>query len=343
MRESSLSRVSREEFERLYNEQSLTLEEIGELFGVSDEVVRYRMKQLDIPRRDKSDAAKGPRLTTRLLRLSCEELERLYVAERLDTGEIGRQFGVTGDTVRRHLEECGIARRDKSASAIRYPRQDFSGNPIEKAYLIGFRQGDLWVSPTNAGSFSTTITVTCTTTHEEQIRLFQELFTPYGHISITPAHRGNYVVACHLNQSFKFLLPKQDCIPEWILAAPELFTAFLAGYTDAEGCFCVPADGMAIFRLQSYDVTILRQIHVMLIRLWIECPPPRLAIPKGYRNSDGYRLRNDCWGLSVKRKNALNRLCRLLEPYLRHDNRRRDMYAVWQNVIERGIEENELA
>ncbi|MEK7278247.1 MAG: hypothetical protein AAB427_12935, partial [Chloroflexota bacterium] len=273
----------------------MTTHEIGKLFGVSDDIVRYRMQQLGIPRRDKFVATQGPRPNTRRLKLDCHELYQLYVVEDLDTTDIGRRYGVVGDTVRKHLEECGIARRDKSAAAIQYPRYDFSGDLREQAYLIGFRLGDLWVKPTNDGSFSTTITVTCTTTREEQIDLFCELFAQYGHVSVTPGRDGNHVAACHLNRSFDFLVPKQDCIPSWILEDLELFVPFLAGYTDAEGCFNVPADGYALFRLQSYDVIILRQIHgVLTDQLEIECPPPRLAIPKGYRTSGGYRLNNDC-------------------------------------------------
>ncbi len=49
--------------------RSRFLAEIGELYGVSDEVVRYRMNQLGIPRRDKSEAARGPRPDRRRLRL----------------------------------------------------------------------------------------------------------------------------------------------------------------------------------------------------------------------------------------------------------------------------------
>lgn len=341
MSKSSLAQVSSEELSRLYHEQGLTTKEIGQRFGVSEDVVQYRMKQLGIPRRHKSEAAKGPRPNARSLRLSCEELKRLYLIEGLDTPEIGRQYGVDGATVCTHLEECGIARRDKSAAAIRYPRQNFSGDPLEKAYLLGFRQGDLWVKPTSDGPFSASITVTCTTTHEVQIRLFQELFTPYGHVAVTPAVRGNFVVGCHLNRSFDFLLPKQDSIPGWIVEDRARFIEFLAGYTDAEGCFCMPADRMAIFRLQSYDVNILHQIHARLIQFGVECPVPRLAIHKGYRNSGGYSLRQDCWSLTVKRKLALSRLCALLEPSLKHSTRRQDLSAVRRNVIERGIKENE--
>ncbi len=341
MHKSTIAHVSREELMALYNDQRLTIWEIGKRFGVSDEVVRYRMKQLNIPRRSKSEAAKKLHLRARKLRLDRSELERLYVLEGLDTPEIGRRFGVTGDTVRRYLVEYGIERRDKSTVAIRYSRRDFSGDLLEKAYLIGLRQGDLWVAPTSGGPISDSITITCTTTHLEQIDLFKAVFTSYGHVAVNGCRNGNYVVRCHLSRSFEFLLPKQDCIPKWILDDSSMFVAFLAGYTDAEGCFCVPADGNALFRLQSYDVTILHQAHSVLNhRLEIICPSPRLAIPKGYPTTDGYRLRQDCWSLTVKRKMALYRLCILLEPRLKHSKRRRDMYAVWQNVVERGIEEN---
>jgi len=158
MSESSLSHVSREEFERLYNEQGLTLEEIGELFGVSDEVVRYRMKQLGIPRRGKPWSPKETRA-----QLDCKELERLYVIEGLSLAGIAKRFGVGQATVHARLEKCGIARRDLSTATVRYPRHDFSGDPIEKAYLIGFRQGDLWAAPTHEGPFSASISVACVT------------------------------------------------------------------------------------------------------------------------------------------------------------------------------------
>lgn len=342
MSKSSLAHISHEEPFCLYNEHHLTTQEIGKLFGVSDDVVRFRLIQLGIVRRNKSEAAKGPRPGARRLCLSRDELERLYVLEGLDTSEIGRMFGVCGDTVRRHLKEYRIARRDKSAAAIDYPRNDFSGDPLEKAYLIGFRLGDLWVKPTNEGATASSITVTCTTTRVEQINLFQELFIPYGHVTLTPSRDGNYVVSCHLNRSFDFMLPKKDCIPDWITDSSDLFVAFLAGYTDAEGCFNVPADRQAIFRLQSYDVTILHQIYALLNNSFgIMCPPPRLAIPKGYRRSNGFSSNNDCWGLTVKRKQSLLRLCMLLEPHLRHSKRREDMEAVRRNVIERGVKRDE--
>ena len=126
MPESSLAHVSSEELYRLYNEQELTTKEIGELFGVSDEVVRYRMKQLGIPRRGKPWSPQEVRE-----QLNCETLERLYVVEGLSMAEIGQRFGVGETTVHSRLEKCGIARRDLSTASIRYPRQDFSGDPID--------------------------------------------------------------------------------------------------------------------------------------------------------------------------------------------------------------------
>jgi len=77
MSKSSLAHISHEELFCLYNEHQLTTQEIGKLFGVSEEVVRLHMIQLGIPRRNKSEAAKGPRPDARRLCLSRDELERL--------------------------------------------------------------------------------------------------------------------------------------------------------------------------------------------------------------------------------------------------------------------------
>lgn len=53
--------------------------------------------------------------------------------------------------------------------------------------------------------------------------------------------------------------------------------------------------------------------------------------------SSGIKSSKDYWELVVNRKVSLNQLCELLEPYLKHVKRRADMYAVWANVIERGL------
>jgi hypothetical protein len=222
MPQSSLAQVSREDLSRLYHEDRLTTEEIGQRFG---EVVRYRMAQLDIARRGQPWPSQAIRA-----QLTCDELKRLYVVEGLSLAKIGQRLGVGETTIHDRLKKCGVDRRDLSEATIRYPRQDFSGNLLEKAYLIGFRLGDLWVGPANNGPFSTSISVACASSRQEQVTLFETLFSPYGHVAVTPGRKGfitQYSLQCCLNQTFDFLLPKQDCIPQWILREDEFFTTFL--------------------------------------------------------------------------------------------------------------------
>jgi predicted DNA-binding protein YlxM (UPF0122 family) len=326
--------ITRQGLDDLYNGQRLSICEIAERLGVSQSTVRHRMIMFDLPRR------------TDRLPLDENEIERLYLDEQLSMREIGQKMGVSYETIRSRLNERGVAIRDNNEAIRRYPRHDFAGSLMEKAYLIGFRLGDLTVRMRNQGTDAAAIQVECTATHVEQINLALELFSPYGHVHVSSLRKsGVRDVSCHLNLSFDFLLPKQDAIPEWILGCAqqgdmELFLAFLAGYTDARGRFSTPPLRYnARFTLSSCDENILKQIRALLNdRLDVKCLPACLQFPKGYRNERGGKLGKDPWRLSVYRKSSLNRLCELLDPYLKHAERRADMHAVWANVIARGVE-----
>jgi DNA-binding CsgD family transcriptional regulator len=138
----------------------------------------------------------------------------------------------------------------------------------------------------------------------------------------------------HLNFTFDFLLPSEDNIPAWILKDDDLFAAYLAGYTDAEGNIGV-YNGQAVFRLASYDKNVLHQIHAKLVSMGIECPKPRLSRKKGYTTKDGHKYKKDLWCLWVGRMASLLKLFDFIEPYLRHAKRRRDLERARRNVEER--------
>ena len=141
-------------------------------------------------------------------------------------------------------------------------------------------------------------------------------------------------ISCYLNMSFDFLLPKRDSVEGWILANDECSLAFLAGYIDAEGSFGVDANGSGNLKIESCDVVILHALHRILECLEVICPPPCLIRRKG---TTVCKLNQDVWRLGVYRKRSLDRLCALLKPYLRHEQRRQDMLTVWRNVRERGL------
>ena len=87
-----------------------------------------------------------------------------------------------------------------------------SGDLAERAYLVGFRLGDL-----NVELHGHTITVKCTSTRGEQVSLFRQLFEPYGHVytdeaTLTHRRRQSIGMSVALNRSFDFLLPSSDSV-----------------------------------------------------------------------------------------------------------------------------------
>src|SRR3990172_4419764 len=100
-----------------------------------------------------------------------EELNDLYVRQRLSLRAIAEQRGCHRETVRNYLILYGVSRRSVSEAKIKYPRKGFSGEPIEKAYLLGFRVGDLCVHTANYSKTSQTIIVACASTVRGQIEL----------------------------------------------------------------------------------------------------------------------------------------------------------------------------
>jgi transposase-like protein len=293
-------RLTREELDDLYNKQQLSTCKIARRLGVSDSAVCKWMDKLGLPRRSYAE---------RCLQLDGNEIERLYTIERLNADEIARQIGVSEETIYRRLEARGIARRKSPASTLIYPRRDFSGDTQERAYLIGFRLGDLHVTP--KGKSGNSIRISVGSTHVEQIGLFYALFSPYGHVQISPLYAdGKCIAHCDLNMTFGFLLPKVDAIPDWILRSAwnddeQPFLAFLAGYTDAEGSFGVADKCHARFRLASYDAKILQQARAILNdRLNIACQPVRVSAPRG-TDKRGVTHHGDIWCLGIYRKSSL--------------------------------------
>ena len=149
------------------------------------------------------------------------------------------------------LKYCKIPTR-KSFDPVyyKYPRIKFTGNPVEKAYLIGFRLGDLYARRLPYGVYIKT-----NTTRFEQVSLLKELFEKYGHLSIR-SYADQFQIEVRLHKTFSFLVEKDDDIPSWIVHNHKYFLAFIGGYTDAEGNIGIYSN-RARFRLGSYDKNIL--------------------------------------------------------------------------------------
>jgi hypothetical protein len=267
-----------------------------------------------------------------------EELDYWYN----ELGETLERIGVRLDidlvTVRDLMDHFGLPRRNRVEATIVHPRCPFSGDPTEKAYLIGFRLGDLNVRmdlPT-----SKTIQVRCGTTVPAQVELIQGLFEPCGHVNTRKGSIGETQVECHLDMSFNFLLPKEDRLPDWAQADDECFWAFLAGYMDAEGYIGLKktrSGRSAILEIASCDVGILRDLLSGLRIRGITCPDLYLKTRSGTVDRRGTRNNRDFYILRVIRKASLDLLFRRVSPYFKHGNKQAAMADAWANIRERGL------
>lgn len=257
-------------------------------------------------------------------------LERLYLSEKMSPKQIAIHFGCNRQTIINHLRLHEIRVRTKgegtALSKIVHRRADFSGNQVEKAYLVGFRIGDLTVDMANPGG--QTIRASCASTRPEQIELIKNLFEQYGGIILNGPYKNNRVfIQCMLNMTFDFLLPKTDNIPGWIMEKDETFCAFLGGYVDAEAHIGISGN-KASFRLATADSNILAIIHKRLLQFRIECPEPYVWLKSGYVNKNNITSRKDIWRLGVYSAKSLKLLLKTLLPFLRHRKRQKDAETV---------------
>ena len=133
----------------------------------------------------------APRTSPRA-RFSEVELRSLYQHQQLSSRAIARLHNCGKSAVLAALVDYGIARRPSRREPV-YPRQSFSGDALEKAYMVGFRDGDLHVHKANHRESSRTIIVACASSKLEQIDLIRALFESYGHVHVSSTSRQSVI------------------------------------------------------------------------------------------------------------------------------------------------------
>jgi hypothetical protein len=266
------------------------------------------------------------------------ELDHWYNTLGETTAQIGVRLGIHGRTVIDLMEGVGLSRRDKVDAAIRYPRQSFSGDQLEMAYLMGFRTGDLNVRkdlPT-----SRTIHVRSGTTVQAQADLIRSLFEPYGHVHTRIGTIGEIQIECHLDLSFDFLMEKDERLPDWVMADDDCFWAYAAGYSDAEayiGLTKTRSGKVARFELGACDQGIIEDLWQGFSERLVICPAPKKKNPARRKDGDLALSNCDFYRFHVIRKTSLDRLFAGLYRYSKHANKRIAIEQAWQNVQRRGI------
>lgn len=320
--------IPKKELKNLYLKQKLSIEQIAKKYGCDSVTIVYRMRKYGIKSR-------GHLGLTRPINISKEKLEYLYHDRKLSAVKIAKILHRSKGGIERKIHNLNISTRNIDNRACKYKKFDFSGDLTEKAYMIGFRLGDLNVVPTK-----NLIIARCSTTKINQVRLIKNLFSPYTTPHSMKAKRGTFEITAHLNKTFSFLLPKQDNIESWILGNPESFWAFFSGYSDAEGCLHIHrASGkqltpFSLFQLSSYDKNILRRLWKGLNQSNILSQPPAICDPKGTPcGNSKYFSSDDMWRFTVSRKYSLWKLIHFWGKYSRHKDKRTAIERAKRNII----------
>lgn len=317
-------KITKSQLEKLYIKDKLNTYQIAKRLRCCQGTIWNRLFEFKIKRRTPHDFNSNVP--------SKERLIELYIKKKLSTWKIEKLYGYSRGTIHRKLNEYGLKTRSLAESNIKYPRKDFSGDLIEKSYLIGFAMGDLGVR--KIFPKSETVYVASGSTIPEQIDLIKELFEGYGKIWIQRTN-GKINIQTNLNRSFDFLLDKK--FPQWVEGDIDLFLAFLAGFIDAEGTIGI-SNKMAYLSIGNYDSETLSCIHNNLKKLGINSHPPHSDSRKGKKNNQGYVYRENYWTFRIDKKSDLLHLLLELKPHIRHPLKIKALNMAIENIIMRNNE-----
>jgi len=310
---------------KLYWNKGLSQITITKKLNISEDTVRKWMRTFNIPvrQRERNDISK-------------KLLEDLYLKKKLSVQKTATLLKAGLNTIKRKLKTYNIKTRSVIEANTKYVKLPFSGNLKEKAYILGFRTGDLSVIKTG-----NCIRVVGGTTHPAQVKLIKALFEKYSKITmhegrIKSDDRKFWVLSCSLDKSFEFLLEKPQEIPKWILNDNNLFYSFLAGYADAEGYWGIyrKNHGNGIyskkmkvrFQILSGDKIVLNQLYKKLKEFGFH-PNFLLSCKSGYHKSN-----KDLYVLILNYPEEVHQLAKILYNYSKHEEKIWKIKFIIQNL-----------
>ena len=320
-------KISRKELRDLYYYQKFSMDKIAKKYTCSHATIVNRMKKYGLKSR-------GHLGLTKPIRISKENLEYLYHKRGLSLGKIAKILHCSKGGIEGKIKKLGIKTRSINNRACKYKKYNFNGTLKEKAYMIGFRLGDL-----NLSKKRNVIIARCSTTKQAQASLIKKLFLSYGGVKISKSKRGTFEINVFLNESFNFLLPKKDSIPNWIIKNKKYLLPFFAGYADAEGSLYThkaknQSNDFSTFEITSYDKTILKLLWENFKKIDIISPYPTITHPAGRQcGNKNYFSNQDAWSLIVAQKKSLWKLTHLWEKYSKHKDKKKAINRAKKNLI----------
>lgn len=323
--------VTKSQLRNWYFVNKLSMFEIADKLGCTHSAIVYKFRKFGIKSR-------GHLGLTKPIKLTKEGFEHLYYKRMLSLKKIANIAHCSESGLERRFKNYNLNSRTTQNRTCRIKKFDFSGDLIEKAYLIGFRLGDL-----NIMKRVSITQVRCSSTIFAQIRLIKQLFSKYSTPKVVKYIDRNFEIpkwdiVFLVNRSFNFLVPKKDEIPAWVQKDKQLFFSFLAGYSDAEGSFLIrkgkPKNkiGFGMYEIGSQQKNIIIQICKNLLKYGIQVQYPTISKHAGYTQSNGMKNNKDFWHLSMARKDSVWSLIQEIEMYIKHPNKIKGLARVKENV-----------
>jgi hypothetical protein len=205
---------SKGELEELYLCRKLSADDIAAHFGRTGKypgaIVCHYLRKYGIPIRGRADHQRH---------MTEEEIAACVVKywEGRSLWDLADEYHYSAETIRKALISHGVETRDKVEAQIqkvtKHKKHPFSGDPHEKAYLYGLRQGDLWVT-----RHGRAVRVKTNTTHPAMMELVASCFLPYGAVHIMPRRCKmtgyEWSIDCDLDSSFGFLEQEHSSVPD---------------------------------------------------------------------------------------------------------------------------------
>src|SRR5208283_700281 len=228
--------------------------------------------------------------------------------------KIGLRYGKYPSQVQQLMEGYAIRRRSTSEAVTRFQKTAFSGDDEERAYLLGFRAGDLYVA-----THGRCLRATVSSTHPSMIELMSQLFRRYGRVVCSPKLIRKrmifeWEVYAYLDSSFEFLLKKPE-------EPPENFMGFFAGFFDAEGCINIKRQSESRWTIVSLELAnnnlpLLESCRARLSDLGYHATIPQEPYHRKGEFVGFGRYNRDCYRLSLTRRAEVISL--LISLNLRH-------------------------
>lgn len=295
----------------LYIKEKLSTYKIAALVGCNVRTVANKMKAYKVKARS---IKKGF--------ISKNRLIDLYQNKRLSLKKIGVMYKMTSSGILKRVKKYRIPLR-RSWETNTGTKLPFEGTFEEKAYMIGFRLGDLGVR--QSSERTKLIIVGSNTTKHEQVTLIKGLFNKFSKVWVSsPNLIGVMSVSTILHPSFSFLLPKNDQVEDWVRLNNNYMRAFVAGYIDAEGSFGI-YNNRAKFRLGSYDKNILKEIYK-----WLKSQRIKSLFELERKKKLGQN--QNFWRITINEAGSLLLFCKTFRQHIKHKKRREDLKRAIENI-----------